>query len=135
MKQLVNVKCYVSIGNDPFFYNTSIFDDIRYIEADKNSVVEYELNTFEEALSAVKNKRVKNAVVRTTLFKKRPKIELSLIEKETIKTITEKNFKPLKVKWEKKIVKSYTIKELSEELPAEQFCEYLQDHNNFKKRG
>ncbi len=128
MKQLVNVKCYVSIGNDPFFYNTSIFDDIRYIEADKNSVIEYELNTFEEAFLAVKNKKVKNAVVRTTLFKKRPTIELSLIEKETIKTITEKNFKPLKVKWEKKIVKSYTIKELSEELSAEQFCEYLKDH-------
>jgi hypothetical protein len=128
MKQLVNVKCYVSIGNDPFFYNTSIFDDIRYIEMNNNSVVEYELNTFEEALLAVKNRRVKNAVVRTTLFKKRPTIELSLIERETIKTITEKNFKPLKVKWEKKIVKSYTIKELSEELPAEQFCEYLKDH-------
>lgn len=128
MKQLVNVKCYVSIGNDPFFYNTSIFDDIRYIEADGNSVIEYELNTFEEAFLAVKNKKVKNAVVRTTLFKKKPSIELSLIEKETIKTFTEKNFKPLRVKWEKKIVKSYTIKELSEELSAEQFCEYLKDH-------
>lgn len=128
MKQLVNVKCYVSIGNDPFFYNTSIFDNIRYIEVGNNRVVEYELNTFEEALAAVKNKRVKNAVVRTTLFKKKPVIELSLIERETIKTITEKNFKPLKVKWEKKNVKSYTIKELSNELPAEQFCEYLKDH-------
>lgn len=128
MKQLVNVKCYVSIGNDPFFYNTSIFDYISYIEADSNSVTEYELNTFEEALSAVEDGKIRNAVIGTTLFKKRPTIELSLIEKETIKTITEKNFKPLRVKWEKKIVKSYTIKKLSRELPAEQFCEYLKDH-------
>lgn len=135
MKQLVNVKCYVSIGNDSFFYNTSIFDDIRYIEVGNNRVVEYELNTFEEALAAVKNKRIKNAVVRTTLFKKRPVIELSLIERETIKTITEKNFKPLRVKWEKKTINSYTIKELSEELSAEQFYEYLEDHNIFKKKG
>lgn len=128
MKRLVNLRNLVAIGKKDYF-DTSIWNHIKYLEAEENQVEEYELNSWEEAYSAIKRNEVRNAAINTTLFGK-PCIVISWGSFDKRNTVlTERNFKPIKVRWEWVAVKkSYSIKDLANLLPAEQFCEWLKDN-------
>ena len=129
MKKLINLRCSVAIGNSDFC-DTSIWNHIRYIETeDSSNSTEYYYGTFTEAYEAVKHNTIRNAETGFTLFHNRPFISIHWgnIYKDNTK-LTEKTFKPIRVKWEKmEITKWYTIKDLADSLPANQFCEWLKD--------
>lgn len=128
MKKLINLRCYAAIGNDDYC-DTSIWDHIRYVEVSETNSTEYTLETFEEAFAAVRDHRIRNAETDYTLFGNRPMIELSWGDFHRGRTaITARNFKPVRVKWEwEEVTRMYTMKDLANLLPAEQFCEWLKD--------
>ena len=128
MKKLVNLRCYVAIGNKDFC-DTSIWNYIRYVEVSETNSTEYTLHTFEEAFAAVCDNHIRNAETSSTLFRNRPIIEIGWGDIYKPRTeIREKNFKPIHVKWEwEEVTKAYTMKDLADLLPADQFCDYLKD--------
>lgn len=128
MKKLVNLRNYVAIGSDEY-RDTSIWNHIRYVEENACNTTEYTLETFEQAFAAVADNCIRNAETGTTLFRGRPTIEIGWSDIYRTKSeMTEKTFKPLRVKWEyEEVTKLYTMKDLADLLPADQFCEWLKD--------
>lgn len=127
-KKLVNLRCYAAIGKDDYC-DTSIWNHIRYVEVGECDTHEYTLETFEEAFAAVADNRVRNAETSTTFFGNKPTIEIGWGDIYRGKSVmSAKTFKPLHIKWQWEEVKRvYTMKDLADLLPAEQFCEWLKD--------
>lgn len=129
MKKLIDLRCSVAIGNEDFC-DTSIWSHIRYIEMDgASSSTEYIYNTFAEAHEAVERNMIRNASTGFTLFRSRPTIDIHWGDIYRNNTeLTEKTFEPIRVKWEKmEVTRWYTMKDLVDLLPADQFCEWLKD--------
>lgn len=129
MKKLVNLRCYAAVGKNDFC-DTSIWNHIRYVEVAETNSTEYTLETFEQAFAAVADNHIRNAETSTTFFGNRPTIEMKWgdIYKPTT-VLTAKTFKPVRVKWMwEEVERMYTMKDLADLLPAEQFCEWLKDH-------
>lgn len=128
MKKLVNLRCYVAIGNKDYC-DTSIWNHIRYVEVSDTSSTESTLHTWEEAFAAVANNEIRGAETGYTLFRNRPTIEIHWGDWGKCTTeMTEKTFKPIHVKWVwEEVEKMYTMKNLADLLPADQFCEWLKD--------
>ena len=126
MKKLADLVCYVAIGENEY-QNTSIWSHINYMEMDECKTTEFTLNTFNEAYAAIANDRIRNAEIGATLFGK-PTIEISRKDFIDKFVMNERTFKPISVKWEwQEVERNYTIKDLANLLPAEQFCEWLKD--------
>lgn len=128
MKKLVNLRCYAAVGKSEYC-DTSIWNHIRYVEVEETNSTEYTLETFEEAFAAVADHHIRNAETSCTLFGNRPMIEIRWgdIHKCTT-SMTKKTFKPIRVKWEwEEVTRMYTMKDLADLLPAEQFCDWLKD--------
>jgi hypothetical protein len=100
---------------------------LRYCEPREDEY--FELNTFAEAVEAIKRGAIHRAEIDHTFFGKKPRIVLRVgdIHHDRI-TMTERTFKPIRVKrtWEA-YDQTITAKALSNELPADDFCEYLKD--------
>lgn len=128
MKKLVNLRCYAAIGKDEY-QDTSIWNHIRYVEVSECNTTEYTLETFEEAFAAVADHCIRNAETSTTLFGNKPTIEITWGDLYRNKSVmSAKTFKPVRVKWEwQEVTRAYTMKDLADLLPAEQFCEWLKD--------
>lgn len=128
MKKLVNLRNFVAIGNDEYC-DTSIWNHIRYVEVSETNSTEYTLETWEEAFAAVADNRIRNAETSCTLFRNRPTIEIGWGDIYRNKSVmSEKTFKPIRVKWEwQEVTRMYTMKDLADLLPADQFCEWLKD--------
>lgn len=128
MKKLVNLRCYAAIGKDEY-QDTSIWNHIRYVEVSDCNVTEYTLETFEEAFAAVADHHIRNAETSTTFFGNKPTIEIGWGDIYRNKSVmSAKTFKPVRVKWEwQEVTRVYTMKDLADLLPADQFCEWLKD--------
>ena len=129
MKKLIDLRCMVAIGNNEYC-DTSIWSHIRYIEMDdSSSSTEYYYGTFAEAKEAVERNMIRGAEVEHTLFRNRPYLDIHWGDIYKNNTwVTEKNFEPIRVKWEKQeVTRWYTMKDLVDLLPADQFCEWLKD--------
>jgi hypothetical protein len=94
-----------------------------------SSSTEYYYGTFSEAHEAIENNMIRNAETGSTLFRNRPTIEIhwgDIMRNNT--ELTEKTFEPIHVKWTKEeVTRLYTMKDLIDLLPADQFCEWLKD--------
>ena len=126
MKKLVDLRCYVAIGESDYV-DTSNWNHLQYIEV-KESKKEYILTTWEEIYEAVKNNCIRNAEIGLTFFRKRETIEIYLGDSFSKFIMTKKTSIPIHVKWEwQEVDENYTIKNLANLLPADQFCEWLKD--------
>ena len=127
-KKLVNLRCYVAIGNGDYC-DTSFWNHTRYAEVGECDTLEYTLETWEDAYSAVDANKIRNASTFTTFFGNKPAIEFSWGRLERSRTtLTERTFKPVRVKWQwEEVDRVYTMKDLADILPDEQFCEWLKD--------
>ena len=129
MKKLVDLRCYVSVNGEPYA-DTSIWKSLRYVECAEDNHEEL-IDTFEKAYDFIENGLVRNAYTDTTFWRKEPCIVIHYGElyRDDAK-FTAKTFRKMKFKWVYEPVnKIYSIKELADELPADQFCEWLKDRN------
>ena len=126
MKKLVSVRCYVAINGEEYC-NTSVWRRVRYRE--KTGETETIINDWETAYNHIKNNEVLNAKVGETFWKRRPTIIIHYGDiYRNDREISEKEFRSLKYKWVvEEVDRIYTIKDLADELPADQFCEWVAD--------
>lgn len=126
MKKICDLRCYVAIGKG-VYEDTSMWRHLRYCEPGETE--EY-VTSWGDLYDLVKEHHIRNAELTANLFGNLVvKIEWADIYKSKAK-ITYRNFKGVRVKWAAEPYdKIYTIKDLAEMLPAEDFCEYLKDHN------
>ena len=126
MKQLIDFRCYVSINGEDYC-DTSIWRKIQY--SDTVGEAEEVITDWQTAYKAIEDKRVLNARTGTTFWKQRPTIVIHYgdIYRDD-REFSEKEFKSLRYKWvAEPVSRNYSIKELADDLPADQFCEWVKD--------
>lgn len=131
MKEVRNYRHYISVGGKEY-EDTSIWNDLRYCEPREDEV--FELNTFAEAIEAIKNGRIHRAEIDHTFFGNKPMIVLRVADLYYDKiTMTEKTFKPIRIKYTWEVHnRRVTMDTLSNQLSADEFCEYLKDRGIFQ---
>ena len=86
-------------------------------------------NTFAELVAACEKGAVVNASVTQTLFKNKTVCKISTAWRDFAIRITEKNFKPIGVRWRYEIKKNATMRYLIDNLPAEDFVKWVTEKN------
>ena len=125
MKKICDLRCYVAIGKKGY-EDTSMWKHLRYCET--GATEEY-VASWGDLYDLVKEHHIRNAELITNLFGK-PVVRIGWADIYKRKArITYRNFKGICVKWAAEPVdRLYSIKDLAELLPAEDFCEYLRDN-------
>ena len=126
MKKIVDLRCYVSL-NGGEYQDTSFRKHLRYVDVVESK--EEIISDWEGAFKAVAKDRIRNAEVGTNWLGRPRLVFYTPLQGERFyTTYTKKNFRHLKIKWVfKPDDRIYSIKELAELLPADQFCEWLKD--------
>lgn len=123
MKKLVNYNQYYKI-NDEEWVKVNFYPHIMYRE--ENEVKDWESRefSFQEFFDCVKNGNVLNAEIGYTMFLNRPYIKLppfysiKYYEKDITKSKIKITYEPF----------SASISKLAKMLDADEFCEWLKDH-------
>lgn len=127
MKKLVNLRCYVAIGDEEF-RDTSIWTHLEYIDENLTETIELNYNNFADAYTAVQDGKILNAETDFTFWRSKPVIKIPNIETVITDRITEKTFTSLKVKWIwEEPTMNYTLKDLYAMLKSEQMVDWLKD--------
>ena len=141
MKKIFNKYVEIMIeGVHKTFVDTSIWDDYRYLDVlDTATKVEH-FPTYEALFEAVADGKIRGAKVDYTLFGSKPYLCFRNATDLIDHTVNRKNFEGVTVRVRYVEVKSYTLKRLYEELPADEFLAYCADrnekfYNEIEKRG
>jgi hypothetical protein len=129
MKQVYDCEQLIALGTRCEFKHTSIWDNLHLLDAKEalsNTNRTY-YETFEEFFEACKEGLIRNADAYLGLFKV-PKVQVRCgIDWHTI---TARNFPDEICVWNHaKNVSHYSMKKLMENLPADEFAEYLRERN------
>lgn len=124
MKKICNLRCYVAIGKQDY-EDTSMWTHLRYC---KPSSTEECITSWDNLCDLVEEHNIRNAELTINLLGK-PVVKIGWADVYANKAkITDRNFSSVRVKWAAEPVnKIYSIKDLADLLPAEDFCEYLKD--------
>lgn len=129
MKQLVDLRCYVALNGEEYC-DTSIWKQWRYVDVGEvGNEVEEVTNDWDEAYRLVCNHRIRNAYTDFSFWKKAHLICIKYGDMyRNDAKVSKKNFVSLKYKWvAEEVDEIYTVRELADRLPAEQFCEWVKD--------
>ena len=131
MKKVFDRVIKVRFNGNSEWYDTSIFSHLVYEREEFNGQkFDYHFNNFQEAFDWIEQGHLRNAETTETFFKHRPQIHISTASMKCDSVYyTEKNFKPFDVRIEYVERKEMSLRELSEMLKADEFCEYLRDRN------
>lgn len=125
-------KKYVEImieGVHKTFVNTSIWNDYRYLDVlDTATKIEH-FTTYEALFEAVADGKIRGAKIDYTLFGDKPYLCFFNATALDEHTVNRKNFKGVTVRVRYVEVKNYSLKQLYEDLPAEEFLNFCADHN------
>lgn len=129
MKQVYDCEQFIALGSRCEFKHTSIWDHLHLLDAeqslDATNRTYYE--NFNDFFEACEESKVRNAEAYLGLFKV-PKVKVRCgIDWYTI---TAHNFPDCICVWNHaKNVSNYSMKKLMENLPADEFAEYLRERN------
>ena len=129
MKQVYDCEQFIALGTRCEFKYTSIWDHLHLLDAeqslDATNRTYYE--NFNDFFHACEEGKIRNADAYLGLFKV-PKVKVRCgIEQYTI---TARNFPDCICVWNHaKNVSGYSMKKLMENLPADEFAEYLRERN------
>lgn len=130
MKKVFDRVVKVKFNGSNEWYDTSIFHHLIYErEGFNGKKFDYHFDNFQEAFDWIGHGYLRNAEITETLFRHRPQIHISTASIGVSVYYTEKNFKPFDVRIEYVERNEISLKELSEMLKADEFCEYLKDRN------
>lgn len=126
MKKIYELKTFISINGEEF-EETSLWGLTKYGEVQENKI--FELNSFSEAYDFIASHNLKNVYVGKTAFFSKPALYISTIEKAYQMIVTEKTFKPIKIKivYDTSIENTESFKTIANSLSAKEFCEWLRD--------
>ena len=129
MKKVYDCEQFIALGSRCEFKRTSIWDHLHLLDAeqslDATNRTYYE--NFEDFFKACEEGLVRNADAYFSLFKV-PKVKVHCGIDQYI--ITAHNFPDCICVWNHaKNVSNYSMKKLMENLPADEFAEYLREHN------
>ena len=131
MKKIYSYNQTINI-NGKDYGKASIFN--KYFLSDeekKDTPIKYE--SFEKLYNDVEKGKIINAYCGTTFFKKRRAVKFSTETTDMPITITEKNFQYVGIgKLYKDVTDIFTIRELSDILTADEFCDFLKDRKVFE---
>lgn len=129
MKQVYDCEQYIALGTKAEFKHTSIWDRLHLLDAEEalNRTNRTYYKNFEDFFKACEEGLVRNADAYLGLFKV-PKVKVRCgIDWYTI---TARNFPDEVCVWNHaKNVSHYSMKKLMEELPSDEFAEYLRERN------
>lgn len=129
MKQIYDCEQFIAIGTHCEFKPTSIWDNLHLLDAEQvlNATNRTYYENFKDFFEACKEGKVRNANAYLGLFKT-PKVNMRCgID---YYTITARNFPDCICVWNHaKDVSHYSMKKLMENLPADEFAEYLRERN------
>lgn len=141
MKKIFNKFVEIMIdGVHSTFVDTSLWDDYRYLDVlDTATKVEY-FTDYDSLFEAVADGKIRGAKVDYTLFGSKPYLVFTNASELIHHNVNRKNFKGVTVRIRYVEVKSYSLKRLYEELPAEEFMAFCADtnekfYNEIAKRG
>lgn len=124
MKKVYDFRTLISFNNKDW-YDTSYRHHLTYCSEENAKEAGFEVSTFQDALKFIDI--IPNAEVGETWFTKKPMIEIFIrAPLDNIRT-TKKNFRPFYVKFEYVEHKNSSFSFLSENLPGDDFCEWLKD--------
>lgn len=129
MKKLVNYRMYISV-NGGEWKDTSVYNHIRYMEESECETYESRELLFDEAFKLVEEGFIMNAECDRTFFTHKPRIRLSVsgLFFEGPLYYTKRTLQTLKIK-EEYLPYNDSIENIAALLTAEEFCEYLKDHD------
>ena len=129
MKQVYDCEQYIALGTKAEFKHTSIWDHLHLLDAEEslNRTNRTYYKNFEDFFKACEEDLVRNADAYLGLFKV-PKVRVRCgIDWYTI---TARNFPDEVCVWNHaKNVSHYSMKRLMENLPSDEFAEYLRERN------
>ena len=129
MKQVYDCEQYIALGTKAEFKHTSIWDHLHLLDAEEalNRTNRTYYKNFEDFFKACEEGLVRNADAYLGLFKV-PKVKVRC--RIDWYTITARNFPDEVCVWNHaKNVSHYSMKKLMEELPSDEFAEYLRERN------
>ena len=129
MKQVYDCEQLIALGTHCEFKHTFIWDNLHLLDAEQvlNATNQTYYENFNDFFKACEEGKIRNAHAYLGLFKT-PKVDVRCgIDWYTI---TARNFPDCICVWNRaKDVSHYSMKELMEKLPADEFAEYLRERN------
>lgn len=141
MKKIFNKYVEIKInGVHKTFVDTSLWDDYRYLDVLDTATKTEHFTDYDDLFEAVADGKIRGAKVDYTLFGSKPYLCFYNATDLTHHDVNRKNFSGVTVRVRYVEVKSYTLKTLYAELPAEEFIAFCVEHNekfleNLSKRG
>jgi hypothetical protein len=111
------------------FVDTSIWHHYHYCDTADITPTTTEFSDYDSLFDAVADGKVPNASVEYTLFTNKPYLEFNIAAKMCSHSMKRKTFKSVSVRVWYEEVKSYSLKTLFENLPAEDFMAFCADRN------
>lgn len=141
MKKIFNKYVEIMIdGVHKTFVDTSIWNDYRYLDVLDTATKTEHFTDYDALFEAVADGKIRGAKVDYTLFGSKPYLCFTDADALTHYNVNRKNFSSVTVRVRYVEVKSYSLKRLYEDLPAEEFMAFCADHNEkffneISKRG
>lgn len=141
MKKIFNKFVEIMIdGVHNTFVDTSIWDDYRYLDILDTATKTEHFTDYDALFEAVADGKIRGAKVDYTLFGSKPYLCFTNANELTHHNVNRKNFSGVTVRVRYVEVKSYSLKRLYEDLPAEEFMAFCADrnekfYNEIAKRG
>ena len=131
MKKVFNRVIKVRFNGSDKWYDTSVFYHLVYGREDfDGQKFDYHFDNFQKAFDWIEQGYLRNAETTQTMLRHRPQIHIHTASAMLDDVCyTEKNFKPFDVRIEYVEKNGTSLRELSEMLKADEFCEYLRDRN------
>lgn len=128
MKQIYNRTKRWKFAEEETIHDTTIFRHFTFLEPEKATTKSYDIDSFKTLELTAESGFFWNAEKRISIFGKTI-IELPKKEEFSIPAISikEKNFKPIELIESYELVTDLSLKNIYEELPAEDFIEYLKE--------
>ena len=130
MKKIFNKYVEIMIeGVNETFVDTSLWDDYRYLDVLDTATKTEHFTDYDTLFEAVADGKIRGAKVDYTLFGSKPYLCFTNVDALMHHNVNRKNFKGVTVRVRYVEIKSYTLKRLYEELPAEEFMAFCADRN------
>lgn len=130
MKKIYDEIVEISIeGKTGGFVDTSLWSHYRYMESTDIIHPSQVYTNYDELFEAVADGKIRNAKVEYGIFSRKPYLFFSVSSRLGNYRVNRKNFSKVIVRTIYQEVKGYSLRDIYEQLPADEFMQYCADRN------